>query len=93
MARHRLLPAGEAGRGMAQLRADRGGTGLPHLLQAEIFRDRQPVLTSTPRLGFAALLLQPLPRGEQRVCKRKSPSRGPGCTERVSAKEAGRKAL
>ena len=31
MARHRLLPAGEAGRGMAQLRADRGGRGITRL--------------------------------------------------------------
>jgi hypothetical protein len=92
MARHRLLPAGEAGRGMAHLRADRGGGDSPPFTSGN-FRDRQPVLTSTPRLGVAALLLQALPRGEQRVCKRKSPSRGPGCTERVSVEEAGRKAL
>jgi hypothetical protein len=35
-----------------------------------------------------------LPRGEQRVCKRSGRLRGEtGCTERVSAEEAGRKAL
>ena len=31
MVRHRLLPAGEAGRGMAHVRADRGGGGSPVL--------------------------------------------------------------
>ena len=62
MARHRLLPAGEAGRGMAQLRAGRGGGGSPGLHGAKRRKDGETAAT-TKRRRTAAPTARPLRQG------------------------------
>ena len=67
MARHRLLPAGEAGRGMAHVRADRGGGASPACTERSAGRrgnrrDHQAV----PRSGTDGQALAPGGRNRPR---------------------------
>ena len=62
MARHRLLPAGEAGRGMAHLRAGRGGGGSPGLHGAKRRKDGETAATAKRRC-IAAPTARPLRQG------------------------------
>ena len=62
MARHRLLPAGEAGRGMAHFRADRGGGASPILHGAQRRKDGDTAAI-TKRGRTAAPTARPLRQG------------------------------
>ncbi len=59
---HRLLPSGELGRGMAQIRADRGGGGSPGLHGSKRRKDGEtPAITKRSRV--AAETARPLRQG------------------------------
>ena len=60
--RHRLLPGGEPGRGMAQLRADHGGGGSPDLHGA-LRRKIGETAVITKRSRAVAQTARPLRQG------------------------------